>query len=100
MALTVLDAVKVSAPEKGFWTRKMVSPTSTTPMLAGSEKTIQPPCQLVELVHVAPSPDWHTVTVRPSLMASERANCKSPKSPFNSLAMRLAFVMYLKEGMA
>ena len=38
----------MSLPEKVACTRRIVSPASTTPTLAGSEKTIQPLCQVVE----------------------------------------------------
>jgi hypothetical protein len=40
------------------------------------------------------------VTFTPSLIASARANCKSPNSPLTSLATRFAFVTYRKEGTA
>src|SRR5580704_16132103 len=84
---------KVSVLEKVFCHRRTVSPGSRTPVSVGSENTIQPLCHVVALAtQLCPSVDMQTVTFRPSLTASARANCRSPSRPFTSPAMRLEFV--------
>ena len=51
-------------------------------------------------LQLRPSWDTQALTVRPSLIASARANCKSPSSPLISPAMRLELVTYRNDGMA
>src|ERR1700733_10049811 len=100
MLETLFEATYVSVLENVFCMRKMVSLGSCTPTFVGSEKTIQPLCHVAVLAQVLPSVETQTVTVRPSLIASARANCRSPTRPFDSPAMRLEFVTYRNEGTA
>src|SRR5580698_3423565 len=100
MLETLFEATYVSVLENVFCKRKMVSLGSCTPTFVGSEKTIQPLCHVAVLAQVLPSVETQTVTVRPSLIASARANCRSPTSPFDSPAMRLALVTYRNDGTA
>src|SRR5450755_3352905 len=99
-----LLALKVSPKEKALCTRRMVSPPLTVPSPFTSENTIQPVCQVGVPLQVGAGAvgfvELQTVTVWPSLIASERAYCMSPRSPFTSLEMRLALVTYWYEGTA
>src|SRR2546430_13075204 len=69
------------------------SPTSTVAFAFGSENTIQPFAQGVPPVQAMPSAETQVVTVWPSLIASERAYCRSPRSPLTSADMRYELVM-------
>src|SRR5882762_1960586 len=94
IAVTALLALKVSGirPVNALCTRSTVSPASTVPMLFGSENTIQPLAQAVPPVQPVPFVETHVVTVWPSLMASERAYCRSPRRPLTSADMRYELV--------
>src|SRR3984893_668948 len=94
IAVTALLALKVSGirPVNGLCTRSTVSPASTVPFAFGSENTIQPLAQAVPPVQPVPFVETHVVTVWPSLIASERAYCRSPSKPFTSADMRYELV--------
>jgi hypothetical protein len=71
------------------WTRRMSAAAATVWLLLTSLNTIQPFCHEVPLAHaVAPVLAGHTVTIWPSLTASERAYCRSPSSALTSLETR------------
>src|SRR2546430_13091189 len=95
IAVTLLVALKVSGtwPLNAPCTRSTVSPTSTVAFAFGSENTIQPFAQAVPPLQAMPSAETQVVTVWPSLMASERAYCRSPRSPLTSADMRYELVM-------
>src|SRR5205823_1925264 len=95
IAVTLWVALKVSGtwPLNAPCTRSTVSPASTVAFVFGSENTIQPFAQAVPPVQPTPSAETQVVTVWPSLMASERAYCRSPRSPLTSADMRYALMM-------
>src|SRR5580658_9379006 len=85
---------------KPGWARKSWAPVSNAPLALMSEKTNQPVFQFAPVVRqlgveVLALLEGHTVTVDPSLTASERAYCKSPRSRLTSADTRLEFVTYL-----
>src|SRR5450631_3753397 len=87
MAEMVLFAVKVSVPENALCARKGVAKLG--------DRTIQPLFHtLLPAAQVAPLVDTQMLTVWPSLIASERANCRSPSSPLISAEMRFELVTY------
>ena len=87
-----LLAMKVSLPVKAACTRRIVSAAlSTLPVPLTSMKTIQPEFQSVLPVRQpVPFCETQALMVRPSRMASARANCRSPSSALLSEAMRFA----------
>src|SRR5882762_3377092 len=94
IAVTLAVALKVSGtlPANAPCTRSTVSPASTTASPSGSENTIQPLAQAVPPVHAVPFVETHVLTLWPSLMASERAYCRSPRRPLTSADMRYELV--------
>ena len=93
-----LLASKVSPSGNALFTRKTTSGAVNVPVPLTSENTIQPFCQAMLPLQVGFAvvefAEAHTDTVWPSLMASERAYCMSPRSPLTSPEMRLAVVTY------
>ena len=70
-------------------------------MLLGSEKMIQPDVQappFVDPMQLVPLEEAHTVTGRPSLIASVRAKRMSASKALISDEMRFEAVTYLKLG--
>src|SRR5579871_6181177 len=94
-ALTLLLAEKVSPLVSAREARRIWSVPSIVPIVPVSVKTSQPPAHEELAEQVAPSVLEQTDTVCPSLIASARANCMSPRRPLTSLEMRLAVVTYL-----
>src|SRR3569832_1484721 len=101
MNLTLLSETNVSslAAKLGwFFNTISVVASSIEPLPLRSMNTIQPFCQFEFPAQAPALVAGQTVTVRPCLSASERANCRSNSSPFTSADTRLEVVMYRYEG--
>src|SRR5579864_2558078 len=86
-AVTLAAMASGTVPENACCTCSSLSPLFSWRSLFVSEKTIQPWFQPV-LVHAAPLEEAQTTTNWPSLMASARANCISPRSELTSADIR------------
>src|SRR5882672_5795960 len=61
--------------------------------------TIQPLCHVLAVKQVAPSEDGQILTGSPRLIASERANCRSPTNELTCAEILLRCVRSRKDGM-